>query len=57
MKFVESLINSKDQNPEPDLYFGISVADPDPGSGAFANPVSGRGFFRIPGLGSQTHIF
>ena len=25
-----------------------SVADPDPGSGAFLNPGSGIGFFRIP---------
>jgi hypothetical protein len=34
-----------------------SVADPDPGSGAFLTPGSGIGFFRIPNLGSQTHIF
>ncbi len=45
-----------------DLAF--SVADPDPESGAFLNPGSGIGFFRIPDLGSwisdpgsQTHIF
>jgi hypothetical protein len=31
-----------------------SVADPDPGSGAFLTPGSGIGFFRIP---DQTHIF
>jgi hypothetical protein len=36
-----------------------SVADPYPGSGAFLtlDPGSGIGFFRIPDLGSQTHIF
>jgi hypothetical protein len=34
-----------------------SVADPDPGSGAFLTPGSGRGFFRISDPGSQTHIF
>jgi hypothetical protein len=34
-----------------------SVADPDPGSGAFLTPGSGIGFFRIPDLGSQIHIF
>ncbi len=34
-----------------------SVADPDPGSGAFLTPGSGIGFFRIPDLGSQTHAF
>ncbi len=39
-----------------------SVADPDPGSGAFVTLGSGIGFFRIPDLGcpvceSQTHIF
>jgi hypothetical protein len=35
----------------------ISVADS--GSGAFLtlDPGSGIGFFRIPDLGSQTHIF
>jgi hypothetical protein len=33
--------------------------DPDPGSGAFLTPGpgSGIGFFRVPDLGSQTHIF
>jgi hypothetical protein len=30
-----------------------SVADPDPGSGAFLTPGSGMGFFRIPDLGSR----
>ncbi len=30
-----------------------SVADPDPGSGAFSTPGSGIGFFRIPDLGSR----
>jgi hypothetical protein len=39
----------------------VSVADPDPGSGAFltpaSDPESGIGFFWIPDLGSQTHIF
>ncbi len=36
-----------------------SVADPDPGSGAFLTPGSGirDRFFRIPDLGSQIHIF
>jgi hypothetical protein len=34
-----------------------SVADPDPGSGAFLTPGSEIGLFRIPDLGSQTHIF
>jgi hypothetical protein len=41
-----------------------SVADPDPGSGAFLTPGSGIGFFRIPypgsripDPGSQTHTF
>ncbi len=34
-----------------------SIADLDPGSGAFLTPGSGKGFFRIPDLGSQTHIF
>jgi hypothetical protein len=34
-----------------------SVADPDPGSGAFLTPGSGIGFFRILDLGSQTPIF
>jgi hypothetical protein len=33
-----------------------SVADPDPGSGAFSTPGSGIGFIRIPDLGSPTHI-
>ncbi len=43
---------------------GYSVADPDtgsgirdPGFGAFLTPGSGIGFFRIPDLGSQAHIF
>jgi hypothetical protein len=38
---------------------GSSVADPDPGSDAFLTPGSGirNRFFRIPDLGSQTHIF
>ncbi len=38
---------------------GYSVGDPDPGpgSGAFLTPGSGIGFFRIPNLGFQTHIF
>jgi hypothetical protein len=31
----------------------VSVADPDPGSGAFLTPGSGIGFFRIPDLGSR----
>ncbi len=31
----------------------LSVADPDPGSGAFLTPGSGIGFFRIPELGSR----
>ncbi len=37
----------------------LSVADPDPGSGAFLIPGSGirNRFVRIPHLGSQTHIF
>ncbi len=35
----------------------ISVADPDPGSGAFLTPGSGISFFRIPDLRSQTHMF
>jgi hypothetical protein len=37
----------------------ISVADPDPGSGAFLilDPGSGIGFFRILDPESQTHIF
>ncbi len=44
------------------LYSGSrsSVADPDPGSGAFLTPGSGIGFFRIQGVpdpGSQDHIF
>jgi hypothetical protein len=30
-----------------------SVADPDPGSGAFLTPGSGIGFFRISDLGSR----
>ncbi len=48
---------------ESGMYPG-SVADPDPGSGAFLTPGSGirNRFFpdpgsRIPDLGSQTHIF
>jgi hypothetical protein len=32
-----------------------SVADPDPGSGAFLTHGSAIGFFQIPDLGSQTH--
>jgi hypothetical protein len=38
-------------------YIYASVADPDPGSGAFLTPGSGirKGF--IPDPGSQTHIF
>ncbi len=41
------------------FYIKSSVANPDPGSGAFLtlDPGSGIGFFRIPDLGSQTHIF
>jgi len=37
----------------------ISVADPDPGLGAFwpLDPGSGISFFRIPDPGSQDHIF
>ncbi len=45
-------------------YPGASVADPDPGSGAFLTPGSGirNRFFpdpgsRIPDPGSQDHIF
>ncbi len=34
------------------ILFG-SVADPDPGSGAFLTPGTGMGFFRIPDLGSR----
>jgi hypothetical protein len=36
-----------------------SVADPDPGSGAFGplDPGSGIGYFRISDPESQTHIF
>jgi hypothetical protein len=30
------------------LLMPITVADPDPGSGAFLTPGSGIGFFRIP---------
>jgi hypothetical protein len=48
----------------PLLHFTASVADPDPGSGAFLTTASGsrNRFFqepgsRIPGPGSQTHIF
>jgi hypothetical protein len=33
-----------------------SIADTDPGSGAFFSPGSGIGFYRIPDLGSPTHI-
>jgi hypothetical protein len=48
------------------LCLKTSVADPDPGSGVFLTPGPGsgirKGFFpdpgyRIPGPGSQTHIF
>ncbi len=66
-----------DRKPHPDLPYGLrntvhaetsslrtSVADPDPGSGAFLTPGpgSGKGFFpdpgsRIPDLGSKPHIF
>jgi hypothetical protein len=37
---------------------GSSVADPDPGSGAFLTPGprSGIGVSQIPDLGSQIHI-
>jgi hypothetical protein len=35
------------------LILVVSVADPDPGSGAFLTPGSGIGFFRIPDLGSR----
>ncbi len=37
----------------------ISVADPDPGSGAFLNPGPGSGILNrfFPDPGSQTHIF
>jgi hypothetical protein len=35
----------------------LSVADPDPGSGAFLTPGSGIQNRFIPDLGSQTHIF
>jgi hypothetical protein len=40
-------------------YPGISVVDPDPGSGVFLTSGSGirNRFFRIPDLGSHTHIF
>jgi hypothetical protein len=38
------------------VFQGSSVADQDPGSGAFLTPGSGMGFFRIPDLGSQDHI-
>ncbi len=34
-----------------------SVADPDPGSGAFLTPVSGIRNRFFPDPGSQTHIF
>ncbi len=46
------------------VRIGASVADPDPGSGAFLTPGPGiwirdpeQGLFRISELGSQTHIF
>jgi|LakMenE01Jun11ns_1017448.scaffolds.fasta_scaffold9268504_1 hypothetical protein len=37
----------------------FSVADPDPGSGAFLTPGSGSGILNrfFPDPGSQTHIF
>jgi hypothetical protein len=46
-------------DPEHCQLFSSSVADPDPGFGAFLplDPGSGIGFFRIPDLESQTHIF
>ncbi len=31
-----------------EVLIQASVANPDPGSGAFLTPVSGIGFFRIP---------
>jgi hypothetical protein len=42
-----------------DSIIVTSVADPDPGRGAFfiMDPGSGIVFFPIPDLGSQTHIF
>ncbi len=36
---------------------GVSDADLDQASGAFLTPGSGIGFFLIPDLGSDTHIF
>ena len=44
---------------EADLMHVTSVADPDPGSGAFLTPGSGIGFSvsRISDPGSQPHIF
>ncbi len=39
--------------PRSDVMTAGSVADPDPGSGAFLTPGSGIGFFRIPDLRSR----
>ncbi len=45
-------------NHEMDLdWFGSSVADPDPGSGAFLTPGSGIWNRFFPDPGSQIHIF
>ncbi len=43
-------------NPDPTLI-GNSVADPDPGSGAFLTPGSGIWNRFFPDTGSQIHIF
>jgi hypothetical protein len=41
----------------PFTVLGFSVADPDPGSGAFLTPGSGIRNRFFPDPGSQTHIF
>ncbi len=45
------------QIPDPNPHKRISVADPDPGSGAFLTPGSGIRNRFIPDPGSQTDIF
>jgi hypothetical protein len=39
------------------IFHKSSVADPDPGSGAFLTPGSGIRIRSLPDLGSQTHTF
>jgi hypothetical protein len=47
----------KKLDPDAQTMITSSVADPDPGSGAFITPGSGIRNSFFPDLGSQSHIF